>query len=58
MRLFLITKKTNKETIILGYVESNNYPSTIANDQDYAKKMFGYDYLSVTEISEKCFIKL
>ena len=57
-RLFLITKKINKQTVILGYVTSNSYPSRIANDQDYAREKFGYDYLTVMEVTEKCYIKL
>lgn len=57
-RLFLITKKFNKENIILGYVTSSNYPSRIANDQDYAREKFGYDYLTVTEVTKKCYIEL
>lgn len=57
-RLFLITKEINKELVILGYVTSTNYPSTIANDQEYAKEMFGYTYVTVTEVTEKCFVKM
>lgn len=57
-RIFLITKKIDKNIVILGYVTSSNYPSTIVNDQDKAKEMFGYDYVTVTEISKRCFTKM
>ena len=57
-RLFLITKEINKELVILGYVTSNPYPSTIANDQEKAKEMFGHTYVTVTEVKEKCFVKM
>ena len=57
-RLFLVTKKIDKDVVILGYIKSNMYPSTIANDQEKAKEKFGYDYVTITEVPEKCFVKL
>ena len=57
-RLFLVTKKIDKHVVILGYIKSNTYPSTIANDQEKAKEKFGYDYVTITEVQEKCFVKL
>lgn len=57
-RLFLVTKKIDKHVVILGYIKSNMYPSTIANDQEKAKEKFGYDYVTITEVPEKCFVKL
>ena len=57
-RMFLITKKINKELIVLGYVTSASYPSSIANNQEKAKEMFGYEYVTITEVPEKCLVKL
>lgn len=56
-RLFLVTKKIDKNIVILGYVKSNTYPSTIANDQLKAREMFGYDYLTITEVPQRCHIE-
>ena len=57
-RLFLISKKIENRFVILGYIKSDMYPSDIANFQDKAKEQFGYDYVDITEIKEKCFIKM
>lgn len=56
-RLFLVTRLIDKHVVILGYIKSNMYPSDIANIQEKAKEKFGYDYVTITEIPEKCFIK-
>jgi hypothetical protein len=56
-RLFLITTTTNGKNVILGYVESNTYPSRLTNDNEYAKEKFGYEFLKATEITKKCYIK-
>ena len=62
-RLFLISKQTKNHAhnttdhvIILGYIESGMYPSHLVNDQELARKRYGYDYLTITEITEKCHI--
>ena len=54
-RVFLITKEIDKKLIVLGYIKSDMYPSDIANDQEKAKEMFGYDYVTINEIKPKCF---
>lgn len=56
-RLFLITTTTNGKNVILGYVESNSYPSRLTNDREYAKEKFGYEFLKVTEIKKRCHIE-
>ena len=56
-RLFLITKKIDGQMVVLGYIKSPVFPSTIANDQEKAKAKFGYSYVTVTEITERCHIK-
>lgn len=60
MRNFLITKKTYKcgkltGFEILGMVQSNNFP---AYDEETAKKLFGFEYVDVLEVPEKCRIKV
>ena len=60
MRNFLITKKTYKcgkltGFEILGMVQSNNVP---ADDEETAKKLFGFEYVDVLEVPEKCDIKV
>lgn len=57
-RMFLISKVINKKHVILGYILSESFPSTIANDQEKAKEMFGYEYVTVTEVSKKCHVIL
>lgn len=57
-RMFLITKKINGKLTVLGYVTSTHYPSTIANDQEKAKEMFGYEYVTISEIGKKCHVEL
>lgn len=57
-RLFLVTKHIDKHVVILGYIKSNMYPSDIANIQEKAKEKFGYENVTITEVPEKCFIKL
>lgn len=56
-RLFLITTTTNDKNVILGYVESNSYPSRLTNDRKYAKEKFGNEFLKVTEITKRCHIE-
>lgn len=52
MRNFLITKKTYK---CGKMVQSNNFP---AYDEETAKKLFGFEYVDVLEVPEKCYIKV
>jgi hypothetical protein len=56
-RLFLITTTTNGKNVILGYIESNSYPSRLTNDKEYAKEKFGHEFLKATEITKRCHIK-
>lgn len=57
-RIFLVSKEIDKELVVLGYVKSNTYPSTLANDQEAAKEAFGYTYLTISELPEKGYVKL
>lgn len=57
-RIFLITKVIKNELVVLGYVKGELYPADIANNQEKAKEMFGYDYVNIHELSERCFAKL
>lgn len=60
MRNFLITKKTIKGGKIagfeiLGMVQADNFP---AYDRETAKQLFGFEYVDVLEVPEKCHIKV
>lgn len=60
MRNFLIVKKTygcGKLTgfEILGMVQSDNFP---AYDRETTKRLFGFEYVDVLEVPEKCHIKV
>ena len=60
MRNFLVTKKTyscGKLTgfEILGMIQGDNFP---AYDRETAKKLFGFEYVDVLEVPEKCHIKV
>lgn len=60
MRNFLITKKTYKcgklaGFEILGMVQGDYSP---AFDKEAAKKLFGFEYVDVLEVPEKCHIKV
>lgn len=60
MRNFLITKKTYKcgklaGFEILGMVQGDCSP---AFDKETAKKLFGFEYVDVLEVPEKCHIKV
>jgi hypothetical protein len=56
-RLFLITTTTNGKNVILGYIESNSYPSRLTNDKEYAKEKFMHEFLKVTEVTKRCHIE-
>ena len=58
MRKFLIYTKTGEKIIVLGLIEREQYPSSLANDKEYAKKQFGHENLEIREVTEKCCIKL
>ena len=60
MRNFLITKKTIKGGKIagfeiLGMVQADSFPTY---NNETAKKLFGFEYVDVMEIPEKCHIKV
>ena len=60
MRNFLITKKAYKcgkltGFEILGMVQGDYSP---AFDKETAKELFGFEYVDVMEIPEKCHIKV
>ena len=57
-RMFLVTKKINKELVVLGYIISQYYPSNISNNQKKAKEMFGHEYVTITEVPKKCHVIL
>ena len=58
MRKFLIYTKEKDKIIILGLVESQTYPSDLANNKEYAKNKFGCEYLEICEITEKCHVEI
>lgn len=58
MRKFLVYTKKGEKITVLGLIEREQYPSSLTNDKEYAKKQFGYENLEVSEVTEKCYIKL
>ena len=57
-RLFIITKEIDGFMVVLGYVKSNSYPSSIANDQVKAKELFGHTHVTINEVTESCHVRL
>lgn len=57
-RLFIITKEIDGYMVVLGYVKSRYFPSTIQNDQEKAREMFGYTHVTINEITESCDVRL
>ena len=60
MRNFLIAKKTYScgklvGFEILGMVQGDYFP---AYDKETAKKLYGFEYVDVLEVPEKCHIKV
>lgn len=57
-RMFLVTTVIKGKLVIVGHVTSSMYPSTIVNDHEKSKEMFGYAYVDVIEVPERCHIEL
>ena len=58
MRKFLIYTKNEEKITVLGLIEREQFPSSLSNDKEYAKKQFGHENLEIREVTEKCCIKL